>query len=219
MNNYDIILFDLDGTISNSKEGITKCVQYALSKLGIDEPNLDDLEHFIGPPLKTEFIKSYGFTEKVAQKAVALYRERYEPIGIYEAYMYPGIEKLLLTLKEQGKTVALATSKPRDMAEKVLEYFEITKYFDYVMGAERLGPIQSKTDVLLELFKEMNIKQEKERVVLVGDTCYDVQGAIDVGIDCIGVAYGFGNREEMLAKGAIFIAETTKDLVNIFNEV
>lgn len=219
MNKYDIILFDLDGTISNSKEGITNCVQYALSKFGIEELDLDALEHFIGPPLRDEFKRAYGFTADEAEKATAIYRERYEPVGIYEAYMYPGIAELLKFLKENGKIIGLATSKPQDMAEEVLKYFNILEYFDYVMGAERVGPRQSKTDVLLELFKEMGVSEDKSSIVLIGDTCFDVQGAVNVGIDCIGVGYGFGNGQDMLDAGAVLIAEDAKELINILGEV
>lgn len=219
MSKYDVILFDLDGTISNSKEGITKCVQYALSKFGIEEPDLDALEHFIGPPLRDEFTKAYGFSEEEAEKATAIYRERYEPIGIYETYMYPGILELLKELKKKGKTVGLATSKPQEMAEEVLNYFGITEYFDYVMGAEKVGPRQSKTDVLLELFKIMELPEEKSNVVLIGDTCFDVKGAGNVGIDCIGVSFGYGKRSELLEAGAVFVVDDTKELKKFLNEV
>lgn len=217
MKKYDIILFDLDGTISDSKEGITKCVQYALEKFGIIEDDLDKLEHFIGPPLKAELIKSYGFSEEDADKAVSIYRERYEPIGIYETKMYPGIEKLISSLKEKGKLIGLATSKPQEMAEEVLRYFDIAEYFDYVMGAEKKGPRQSKTDVLLELFNQMDLK-EKSAAVLIGDTIFDVCGAKNAGIDSIGVSYGYGNVNDMIAEGAICVADSAEELLKLLDE-
>ena len=136
MNNYDVIIFDLDGTLSNSKEGITKSVQYALSKFGIEEPDLDKLEHFIGPPLVDELMKSYDFTREQALEGVEFYRERYKPIGIYETEIYPGTEEMLEMLKGNGKYIALATSKPLPMAEEVLKYLKIYSYFDKVMGAD-----------------------------------------------------------------------------------
>ena len=132
MNNYDVIIFDLDGTLSNSKEGITKSVQYALSKFGIEEPDLDKLEHFIGPPLVDELMKSYDFTREQALEGVEFYRERYKPIGIYETEIYPGTEEMLEMLKGNGKYIALATSKPLPMAEEVLKYLKIYSYFDKV---------------------------------------------------------------------------------------
>lgn len=217
---YNIIIFDLDGTLSNSKEGITKCVQFALKEFGIYEEDLNFLEHFIGPPLTGEFMKAYNFTLEQAQEATKIYRQRYEPTGIYETDLYPGVKEMLEKLKADGKTIALATSKPQEMAEEVLKYLEIKEYFDYIMGAERTGPRQSKTDVLLALFDEMNIREEsKEHMVLVGDTCFDVNGAMETGIDCIGVSYGFGRAEEMMSAGAITVVKDTTELLEILEEV
>lgn len=214
MKYYDTVIFDLDGTLSNSKEGITKCVQYALSKVGIKEENLDSLEHFIGPPLYDEFIKTYGFSDEKSKEAVAYYRQRYEPEGIYEASLYDGVEEMLKNLKEEGKIIALATSKPIDMAKEVLRHFNIINYFDYIMGAQRVGPRQSKTAVLEALLGEMKDKN-RDKMVMVGDTCYDVEGAKNVGVDCIGVNYGFGTKEEMLKSGAMAVADTTEQLTDI----
>lgn len=220
MKRYDTILFDLDGTISNSKEGITKCVQYALSKFGISVDDLDSLEHFIGPPLRESFAKFYGFTKDEAEKATALYRERYEPTGIYECEMYPGVEEMLVDFKKEGKTIALATSKPQEMAEEMLRYFKIYQYFDYVMGSEKVGPRQSKTDVLLALFEQMGIDEnDKSGIVLVGDTHFDAIGAKNTGIDCIGVKYGFGTEESLLNAGAVAVVDDVKELIKIIKEV
>lgn len=211
MKKYQVIIFDLDGTLSNSKEGITKSVQYALSKLGINEPDLKQLEHFIGPPLKDEFIKAYSFSEEDAIKGVEYYRERYVPIGIYETEIYPGIEGLLQNLREKGKRIAMATSKPQPMAEEVLKFLKIDQYFDIVMGAQLHGPRQSKQAVLEALFEVLDQKN-KEEFLMVGDTCFDIEGANAVGIDSIGVDYGFGNKEEMLQKGAIIVADDAKQI-------
>lgn len=214
MKNYDVIIFDLDGTLSNSKEGITKSVQYALEKVGIIEENLDSLEHFIGPPLKAEFIRAYGFTEEKAESATEYYRERYTPIGLYETKIYPGTEDMLAKLKESGKYIAMATSKPQQMAEEVLRFLHIDKYFDSVMGAELNGARQSKQAVLEALFDEIPMK-DKSAYVLIGDTCFDVDGANAAGIECIGVSYGFGNREEMLSHGAVSIVDSTDELIRV----
>lgn len=211
MKNYEVIIFDLDGTLSNSKEGITKSIQYALSKLGIEENDLNSLEHFIGPPLKDELMKSYDMSEEVATEGVAYYRERYTPIGLYETEIYPGTEKMLDNLKKAGKYIALATSKPQAMAEEVLIYLKIDKYFDKVMGAELHGPRQSKTAVLEALFEEIPMK-DKAKYIMIGDTCFDIDGANNMGIDSMGVTFGFGDKEEMLKHGAITIAETTDEI-------
>lgn len=220
MKRYTNIIFDLDGTLSNSKEGITKCIQHALRAFGIVEDNPDTLEHFIGPPLRDELMKTYHFTKEKAEQATVLYRQRYEPVGIYEAEMYPGVESMLKELKSMGKTIALATSKPQEMAEEVLRYFGIIKYFDYIMGAERIGPRQSKTDVLQALFETMGIYEEqKADSVLIGDTCFDVEGAKNMGIDCIGVRYGFGREAELIAAGAVAVAGDTEEVMKIMKEV
>lgn len=215
MNNYDVIIFDLDGTLSNSKEGITKSVQYALSKFGIEEPDLDKLEHFIGPPLVDELMKSYDFTREQALEGVEFYRERYKPIGIYETEIYPGTEEMLEMLKGNGKYIALATSKPLPMAEEVLKYLKIYSYFDKFMGAELKGPRQSKVDVLEALFDEMPDSITKKQCIMIGDTCFDIDGANTVGIDSIGVDYGFGDNDEMLAHGAKAIAYSATELCNM----
>ena len=197
MNNYNVIIFDLDGTLSNSKEGITKSVQYALSKFGIEEPDLDKLEHFIGPPLVDELMKSYDFTREQALEGVEFYRERYKPIGIYETEIYPGTEEMLEMLKGNGKYIALATSKPLPMAEEVLKYLKIYSYFDKVM------------------FDEMPDSITKKQCIMIGDTCFDIDGANTVGIDSIGVDYGFGDKDEMLVHGAKAIAYSATELCNM----
>ena len=212
MSKYNIMIFDLDGTLSNSKEGITKSVQYALKSVGIEEENLDSLEHFIGPPLIDEFVRSYGMTVEEAAHLKEVYRERYLPIGIYETTIYPGTKEMLSTLKKAGKKLAIATSKPLEMAIEVLKYLEIYEYFDYVMGAETKGNRQSKEAVLNVLIEESGLHINNDNAVMIGDTCFDVDGAKKVGLDTIGVSYGFGNSKEMLEHGAIAIVDSAKEL-------
>lgn len=214
MKKYDVVIFDLDGTLSNSKEGITKSVSYALKKLGIIENNLDKLEHFIGPPLKDEMLKSYDITEEDAEKAVGYYRERYAPTGIYETKIYPGTENMLEQLKSAGKYIAMATSKPQIMAERVLEYLNISSYFDCVMGADLHGPRQSKQAVLEALFEKLEMK-DISKYIMVGDTCFDIDGAKAVGIDAIGVEFGFGDTDEMIKHGAAAIAYNMQELTEM----
>lgn len=219
MRHFDIVLFDLDGTLSNSKEGITKSVQYALAKFGIHETDLDKLEHFIGPPLVDEFVRAYNFSKEQAQIATATYRERYEPIGLYETSIYPDTEEMLQAVKHSGSLIGLATSKPQSMAEEVLRYLKIDQYFDYIMGAQKVGPRQSKTAVLTELLtiieEKENTKLDLDNIVLVGDTTFDVVGANNVGISSIGVEYGFGDKEDMLAQGALCVVSSAKELADL----
>ncbi len=214
MKKYDVIIFDLDGTLSNSKEGITKCVQYALKSIDIIEEDLEKLEHFIGPPLLAEFMKSYNLNEEVGKECVATYRSRYVPIGVYETEIYPGTEDMLKELKRKGKYIALATSKPQSMAEEVLKYLKIDKYFDKVKGADLHGPVQSKDEVLTALF-DMIENKDKEQYLMIGDTSFDIVGANKVGIDSIGVSFGFGDTKEMISHGALTIVESMKDLSQI----
>lgn len=217
MKDYKVVIFDLDGTLSDSGEGITKCVQYAISKFGIEESDLTKLEHFVGPPLKEEFMKSYNFTDEQAAECVEKYRERYKPIGIYETAIYPGTEDMLKSLKENNKYIAMATSKPQPMAEEVLKFLKIDGYFDKVMGAELIGPRQSKEAVLNALFEEFPDNIKKSDCVMIGDTYFDVQGANAVGIDCIGVSYGYGDVKEMISLGAKKIVDSAKELDELLN--
>lgn len=214
MREYDVIIFDLDGTLSDSGEGITKSVQYALEKMGVKEDNLDNLKHFVGPPLKEEIMISYGFTADKATEAVALYRERYIPIGIYETSLYDGVIELLKALKENDKIIAIGTSKPQKMAEEVLKYLNIDSYFDFVMGADLIGGKQSKADVLNALLDVLPIK-DKSRMLMVGDTKYDVEGANALAIDCIGVSYGYGDKKDMLDLGAVTVVDKALELLEI----
>ncbi len=217
MKEYKVIIFDLDGTLSDSGEGITKCVQYAISKLGIEENDLTKLEHFVGPPLKEEFMKSYNLTDEQATDCVEKYRERYKPIGIYETAIYPGTKDMLKSLKNNNKYLAIATSKPLPMAEEVLKFLGIDGYFDKVMGAELIGKRQSKEAVLNALFEEIPASIKKSECVLIGDTCFDVLGANAVGIECIGVSYGYGDTNEMILLGAKSIVDSAKELEELLN--
>lgn len=212
MKKYDVIIFDLDGTLSDSGEGITKSVQYALEKFNILEDNLDNLKHFVGPPLKAEFMKSYYLTEEQGAEAVKFYRERYIPTGIYETSLYKGVRELLEKLKADGKIIAIATSKPHPLAEEVLKFLHIENYFDFVMGADMIGGKQSKEDVLNALLEVLPIK-DKSQMIMVGDTSFDVLGAAAVGIGCIGVTYGYGDKNEMSECGAIAVVDTALELL------
>lgn len=211
MSKYKYIIFDLDGTLSDSKEGITKSVQYALGKVGIIEENLDDLEHFVGPPMVEQYMKTYGMDKEKAFETLVYYRERYTPIGIYETKAYPGVKEILDALKNNDYKIGMATSKPEGMAEEVAKFLEIYEYFDIICGADLKGPRQSKADVLNKLFE--NSSFVKEQSVLVGDTHYDIEGANEVGIDSVGVNWGMGTKEEMMTAGAVEVFDEYESLI------
>lgn len=212
MKDYKTVIFDLDGTLSDSKEGITKSVQYALSKMGIIEEDLTDLEHFVGPPMVEQYKISYGMSDEEAFKTLEYYRERYVPIGIYETSKYPGVVEILTKIKNSGRFIGLATSKPENMAIEVLKYLEIFDFFDEVSGADLHGPRQSKEAVLGKLF-EKNPIFKKEEAIIVGDTKYDIEGANNIGIDGCGVTWGTGTREELENEGAKFVVDTPEELI------
>lgn len=204
------ILFDLDGTIVDSGYGITKCAQYALSFFGIEEPELSNLRFFVGPPLMDSFMEHYGFSEEKAKIGVQKYRERYHKVGIFECELYPDVEEMLKTLKESGHTIALASSKPESSCETILKHFGIFEYFDEVVGAEMNGPRNAKKDVLLEALRRLDKKAEE--CVLIGDTKFDALGAKAVGMECVGVSYGYGTKEELMDAGAKVVLVDVKEV-------
>ena len=214
--NYDLILFDLDGTITDSGEGITKSVQYALSKLGIEEPDLENLRKFIGPPLIDSFEKYYGFSREEAIRAREIFNERYQPIGWMENRPYDGIEEVLKALKENGKMLGIATSKPADTAERVLTYFGLREYFPVFcasplngIGGEKAGRIQAA----IEDAKALGC--EAKNVIMVGDTKFDVLGAHECHIPCVGVTWGFAVEGEFEACDTEFVVDTMDELLNV----
>lgn len=211
MKDYVYILLDLDGTIINSAEGITKCAQYALAHLGIREEDLKKLYGFIGPPLKDSFRYYYRLTEEECEKAIVKYRERYSLKGIHEHKIYEGIPDLLAHWKQQGKQIMLCTSKPEKFAREILEELNLLSYFTFVGGATFDGQRNRKAEVI-EYVLEKNGITDRSRVVMVGDRKYDVEGALETGIDSVGVTYGFGSREELETAGATYIATGMEEL-------
>ena len=210
MKNYQYILFDLDGTLTNSQLGITTCVAYALESFGIHTENPEELRKFIGPPLKESFVKYYNMTDGEVEK----YRERFATVGLYENEVYAGIPELLQKLKAQGKTLLVATSKPTVYSDKILEHFGLKEYFSYIAGSELDGTRVNKAEVIQYALEQMKIT-ESEKIVMIGDKEHDMIGAGICGVDSIGVLYGFGEREELENHGATYIAETVSDLEKI----
>lgn len=195
---YQYILFDFDGTIANTGEGIVKSVDYALRSFGIRTENQAELIKFIGPPLRESFRIFYGMDAAQAERAVAKYRERYSDRGIWENELYPGVEKLLQQLKQAGKTVALATSKPGVYAKMVLKQHQIEPYFDVIVGSELDGTRERKTEVIAEVLRQLAIgAEERERAVMIGDRHQDMLGAKEFGLATIGLRLGFAAPREL----------------------
>ena len=208
------IFLDLDGTITNPAEGITKCFEYALNHFGIGVKNRAELEQFIGPPLRKSFMEGFGFGEEQTAEAVVKYRERFSSIGMYENEVYPGMEQALQSLKEAGKTLIVATSKPEHMAKKILEHFKLDGYFDDICGACDDSNRNEKDEVIRYALDKHGIT-DTDDVLMVGDRKFDVIGAAKCGLKCMGVLYGFGDREELEQAGAAYIAETVEDMARI----
>lgn len=209
---FDIFFFDLDGTLTDSSLGITNSVIYALKKFGIEETDRTKLYSFIGPPLNVSFEKSFGLTEGQSAEAIGYYREYYREKGIFENHVYDGMEGVLKELKERGKTLAVATSKPEPFARQIIEHFGLDPYFDYVAGMEMDGGRGTKEEVIRYALQACKV-DDKSRVLMVGDRKYDVFGAHAAGIECLGILYGFGSREELVSAGADSIAETVEGIL------
>lgn len=206
---YRYIFFDLDGTLTDPGLGITNSVQYALRQFGIDVQDRRELYPFIGPPLSESFVKFYGFTEEQAQEAVAQYRVYFADTGIFENAVYPGIPELLKALNDAGMRPVLATSKPAVFAERILEHFDLKQYFHFVSGSELNGARVEKADVIRFALEALSITDPND-VIMVGDRCFDVEGAAACGISAIGVLYGYGDEKEL--SHATATAKTVADL-------
>ena len=205
-NKYNVFLFDLDGTITDSAPGIMNSIRYALDKMGEPIPGEAVLRKFIGPPLWQSFEEFCGLSKERAEYAVECYREYYKDKGIFENSLYSGVEEFIKELKKSGKEVYLATSKPTVFANRILEYFDVLKYFDGVVGSNLDGSMTDKAEIIGEVLK-MTPEKDLGRIIMYGDRNYDVIGAHKNGIACVGVLFGFGSREELSEAGAEFIVE------------
>ena len=213
----DYLLFDLDGTISDPKEGMAKSVQYSLQALGIQLDDTDSLTRFIGPPIRDSYRNLFGLNSEETEIAVTLYREYFSKTGIFENILYEGIEVMLKTLKEMGKTLILATSKATVYAERILVHFEIDSFFSFVAGSELNGRRSKKSEVIRYALEKMNIV-DLNKAIMIGDREHDIIGAKEVGMDSIGVLYGFGDLNELKSAGATFIAESVVSLSILLKE-
>ena len=207
-----VILFDLDGTLTESGEGIIKSVEYALEKLGVTENDPENLKRYVGPPLKESFMKFSGLNEEQAEQGIGYYRERYTKVGMFENCLYPQIPELLEVLKINDKILGVASSKPEIFVNQILEHFGIAQYFQVIVGSELDGRRSKKEEVIEEALLRLHMQTERDKVLMVGDKEQDVNGARSCGLQCIGVAYGYGTREELSQAGAVYIADTVEDL-------
>ncbi len=214
MKYYRYLLFDLDGTLTDSSEGIINSILYSFDKLGLQLPQKEELYKFIGPPLLNSYIEYYGFSLEKARLATDYFHKFFVEKGMFENKLYDGIREMLLKVSSCDRKLILATSKPEVFAEKILQHFDILKYFDNVVGATLDEKRTKKEEVLSCIFENIDIS-DKSDVVLIGDTKFDAIGAKKLGIDCIGVSYGFGTKEELIENGAVYVAETPEQLAKI----
>ncbi len=210
---YRVIMFDLDGTLTDSGRAITSSVEFALSHFGITDQPREKLQTFIGPSLYDSFVREYGMNDEDCNKAVALYRSIYEKERMYDVDIYDGIPQLLAALKERGLTVFLITSKPLVFAEKILEKIGLSKYFDHMVGPDLSDHSSDKKRLIENAITTYGL--EKKDCVMIGDTAYDIKGASDAGIESIAVTYGYGNTEEMLNNGATHLAASAREVCDI----
>lgn len=202
------ILFDLDGTLTDSGEGIINCAILALEHFGLPVPSREEMRVFVGPPLHDTFVK-FGVPAEKTDEAIAVYRSRYIPIGKFENTPYPGIREMLAALQAEGHKLFVATSKPETTSIEILEHFDLAKYFTQICGAALDRSRVSKEDVIAYLLTQ---NEADEQIIMVGDTAFDVIGAKKHGIPTIGVSWGYGKVEDMKAAGAARIVYSTKEL-------
>lgn len=232
---FRYVLFDLDGTLTDPKEGICRSVQYALHQMGIEEPDIDRLEPFIGPPLEDSFMEFYHMSKTDAGKAIEHYRERFSAIGLYENMVYDGIPRMLKRLKAAGCHLAVASSKPEVFVKRILQHFHLESYFDVVVGSELDGRRSRKEEVVEETLLRLYAREETDvrttdrehsgawlkgkdsapfrgSTAMVGDRIFDMNGAKAYGLHGVAVAYGYAPEGELKRSGAEHIADTVKDL-------
>lgn len=216
MKKYSTIIFDLDGTLTDSSKGIINSIIYALEKYDINDYDMLLLKKFLGPPLHESFEKYFGFDKEKSLQAVKFYREYFSTKGLLENEVYCGVNDLLQNLKENGKTLIVATSKPQPFTDRIMEHFDLTKYFDYIAGSNMDTSRSKKAEVIEYALSECNIK-DKSKVVMIGDRAEDMIGAQSAGIDSIGVEYGYGTFDELKNAGATYLIKDVKSLKEFIN--
>lgn len=217
MKRYRYLLFDLDGTLTDSAPGILRSAAYALQHFGIRVDDLDTLYPFVGPPLEDSFMEFYHFSEEDALRAVDIYHERYERKGVYENAPFDGVHECLDTLRGMGFRLALATSKPQDMTDVVIDHFGLRRHFDLIGARANDGGLRTKADVIVHTLKGLGV-DDRGMAVMIGDRKYDIIGAKEAGIDSIGILLGYGSREELTAAGAGSIVDGYDSLVRLLGQ-
>ena len=213
---YQNILFDLDGTLTDPRLGITRSIQFALAKLGIDEPDITRLEHFIGPPLLQAFMQFYEMDEARAWEAVGFYRERFKVTGLYENQVFDGVPELLETLGGQGRTLYIATSKPWVFAHEIARHFDFAKYFKVIYGSELDGTRTDKVELIAHLLEQERL--DPKQTLMIGDRKHDLIGGLRNGLDVAAVGYGFGSHEELTAQSPTYHFVTMVQMHEAFRE-
>ena len=213
MSNYSCIFFDLDGTLTDPGLGITNAVMYALERFGISVAERSSLYRFIGPPLIDSFTEFYGFSDADARLAVSCYREYYADKGLFENSPYPGIAEVLARLRDSGRKLLVATSKPDGFSRQILERFDLMQYFDFLAGAA-MDETRTKKSEVIDWALEHCTEVPRSEILMVGDRRHDVLGAKEFNLPCLGVLYGYGSREELNEAGAIALAETPEQVAD-----
>lgn len=215
MAKYDIALFDFDGTLADTSQGVFKSIIYALNADGKPAPDTDTLRKFIGPPIYASFKETMGYKDEAKiEWMIKKYRERYSVLGLFEAEFYPGIEELLIKLRENGVKIATASSKPKKFIYRILEETGFAKYFDYIGGTDFDQKESGKTEIILGALDFFNCT-DRSKAVMIGDRKFDIEGAKGAGVETVAVLYGFGSREEFEEYGAEYIAQDTADIEKI----
>jgi len=209
--NYKYILFDLDGTLIDSKAGILSAAIFALDKMGVPATQIVNLERMIGPPLKYSLKEFFSLSDEFADKAVEYYREYYRDKSLFDCEVYEGIAQLLEMLKNDGYILAIATSKPTVYAKKILEHTGLAKYFDAIEGASLDDSHSNKSQIITRVCEVLNIYNPSQ-AIMIGDRSYDIKGASSIDMESIGVLYGYGSLEEFQEAGASYVVNSVKEL-------
>lgn len=215
MANFDYVIFDFDGTVADTGEGILKSLQYSFVAMGDPAPDLSDLKKFIGPPVYYSYTTFYGIEEDKVDLYVKKYRERYSEKGIYESKVYDGVRKLIISLKEKDIKVGIASSKPERLIYAVADYLQITNLFDAIVGVKSdNSKHSSKAGLITQAMEDMGAT-DKNKVLMVGDRMFDIEGAHDAGVKCCGALWGFGDRPEFEEHNAEFIVDKPAEILQI----
>ena len=215
MSRFDYVIFDFDGTVADTGEGILKSLQYSFIAMGDPAPELSDLKKFIGPPVYYSYTHFYGISEDKVDLYVKKYRERYREKGIFESKVYPGLKELLVSLKEKNIKIGIASSKPESLIYSVSDYLGITEIFNVIVGVKSDNSKHStKAGLITQAMDDMGAT-DKSKVLMVGDRCFDIDGAHESGVKCCGALWGYGDKEEFVEHKADFIIEKPEEIINI----